>query len=251
MQTNQQINNSIDQFCPRYIFGPVISRRLGASLGINLVPRKKCNLDCLYCEVCPTDKHDENRIDYVNTQDLVEEIKSIDTKIDYLTLTGFGEPTLHKNLDKIISALKREFKYPVAMITNSLLLRGSAVRKELLELDLIVPSLDAVSQNIFEVLTRPVPGVKAEEVVEGLVKFREEFFGKMWLEILFVKGINDSKDEVFLLSEAINKIKPDRVQLNTVVRLPAYDGVNPLSLFELEKIANMLSYKNIDIIGVG
>ncbi len=234
----------------QYTFGPVVSRRLGLSLGIDLVPRKKCNLDCLYCEVCPTDKLDEDRIFYVDMPTLITEIKDINTEIDFLTLTGSGEPTLHKELDKMISALKQEFSYPIVMLTNSLLLRKEEVRKELLGLDLIVPSLDAVSQAVFRKINRPVKDVYAEDVVNGLIEFRKIFAGKMWLEILFVKGINDSPSEIKLLSEAIVKIQPDRVQLNTVARPPAYGVALPLSFEELQLVANQLNFKDIDIIGV-
>ena len=234
----------------KYTFGPVVSRRLGLSLGIDLVPRKKCNLDCLYCEVCPTDKLDEDRIFYVDMPTLIKEIKDVNTEIDFLTLTGSGEPTLHKELDKMISALKQEFSYPIVMLTNSLLLRKEEVRKELLGLDLIVPSLDAVSQAVFKKINRPVKDVYAEDVVNWLIEFRKIFVGKMWLEILFVKGINDSLSEIALLSEAIVKIQPDRVQLNTVARPPAYGVALPLSFEELQSVANQLNFKDIDIIGV-
>lgn len=234
----------------KYTFGPVVSRRLGLSLGIDLVPRKKCNLDCLYCEVCPTDKLDEDRIFYVDIPDLISEIKNIEADIDFLTLTGSGEPTLHKELDKMISALKQEFSYPIVMLTNSLLLRKEEVRKELLDLDLIVPSLDAVSQAVFRKINRPVKDVYAGDVVNGLIEFRKVFAGKIWLEILFVKGINDSPSEIKLLSEAIDKIHPDRVQLNTVARPPAYGVALPLSFEELQAAASQLNFKDIDIIGV-
>ncbi len=235
---------------PRYTFGPVVSRRLGLSLGIDLVPRKKCNLDCLYCEVCPTDKLDEDRIQHVDIQALISEIKSLDVAIDYLTLTGSGEPTLHKDLDKLIVALKKEFSYPIVMLTNSLLLRHEEVRRELLGLDLIVPSLDAVSQDVFKKINRPVKGVMASDVVNGLIEFRKIFAGKIWLEILFVKGINDTEEEVSLLADAVAKIKPDRVQLNTVARPPAYGGTFPLSFEELQKIGKQITSVEVDIIGV-
>lgn len=249
--TNQQINKSTNPHFPnhKYTFGPVVSRRLGLSLGIDLVPRKKCNLDCLYCEVCPTDKLNEDRIEYVDTQALIKEIKETKSAIDYLTLTGSGEPTLHVELDKMIPSLKKEFTYPIVMLTNSLLLRKEKVRNELLGLDLIVPSLDAVSQSVFKKINRPVEDVFASDVVNGLIEFRKIFSGKMWLEVLFVKGINDSDSEIKLLAAAISKIKPDRVQLNTVARPPAYGGIEPLSFDELKKISEQLNFKNVDIIG--
>jgi wyosine [tRNA(Phe)-imidazoG37] synthetase (radical SAM superfamily) len=233
----------------KYTFGPIVSRRLGLSLGVDLVPKKKCNLDCLYCEVCPTDKHDEKRIHYIKIDELIKEIKETNAEIDYITLTGSGEPTLHLELDSIISRLKENFSYPIVMLTNSLLLREKNIRKELLGLDLLVPSLDAVSQDIFEKINRPVKNVKAIDVLEGIKSFRQEFSGKIWLEILLAKDINDNEQEVSLLKQAINDIKPDKVQLNTVIRPPAFNTIYPLTTAELKNIAKKLNYRSVEIIG--
>jgi wyosine [tRNA(Phe)-imidazoG37] synthetase (radical SAM superfamily) len=233
------------------IFGPIKSRRLGFSLGIDLVPNKTCNLDCLYCEVGKTTCHSEERKTFIDLDKLVNEIKACPHHIDCLTLTGSGEPTLHKDLDIIISRLKSEFPYPIVLITNSLLLRDANVRQEIIGVDIIMPSLDAVSQDVFEKVNKPVPGVLAADIIEGLIQFRSMFLGKMWLEILFVKGINDSPSEVLAFKRAINAIRPDRVQLNTVVRVPAYkEGVGPLSVETLEAISDVLDFENIDILSL-
>ena len=141
------------------IFGPIASRRLGQSLGIDLVPSKTCNLDCLYCEVGKTTAHTEVRQSFIDLDALVAEIKACSHPIDCLTLTGAGEPTLHKDLDKIIARLKAEFSYPIVLITNSLLLRDEAVRQEIVNVDMVMPSLDAVTQDVFEKINKPVAGV--------------------------------------------------------------------------------------------
>lgn len=238
------------------IFGPILSRRLGYSLGIDLVPPKTCNLDCLYCEVGRTNHLTEERQSFINLEQLVAEIKACTHKIDCLTLTGSGEPTLCKNLDRIIARLKTEFSYPIVLITNSLLLRKEAVRKEVMGVDIIMPSMDAVTQSVFEKLNKPVKGVLAPDIVEGLVAFRAMFSGQIWLEILFVKGINDSPSEVLAMRQAIARICPDKVQLNTVVRAPAYKvGTEPLSVETLQAIADVLGFEHTDILpatkGVG
>lgn len=231
------------------IFGPVLSRRLGYSLGVDLVPRKTCNLDCLYCEVCPTNRHTETRDQFVDIEQLVNEIKALKHDFDYITLTGSGEPTLQINLDKIISRLKTEFKTPIVMLTNSLLLRFSEVRQELLELDLILPSLDAVFEDSFQKVNRPVEGVNASQVVEGLIEFRKIFKGQIWLEVLLVEGINDSVAEIEQMDKVFSSIKPDRVQLNTVVRPPAF-GVKGISYERLLFIKNSLKYPRVEIIAL-
>ncbi len=233
------------------IFGPIASRRLGNSLGIDLVKSKTCNLDCLYCEVGKTNALTETRQTFIDLDALVTEIKACPHKIDCLTLTGAGEPTLHKDIDKIIARLGADFNYPLVLITNSLLLREEAVRQEILGLDIVMPSLDAVSQDVFETINKPVAGVLASDIIEGLVRFRELFMGKIWLEILFVKGINDAPSEVLALKHAIERICPDRIQLNTVVRMPAYkEGVEPVSIETLQSIAEVLGFDNIDILSL-
>ncbi len=233
------------------IFGPIASRRLGHSLGIDLVPSKTCNLDCLYCEVGKTTLLTETRQSFVDLDALVAEIKACPYPIDCLTLTGSGEPTLHMDMDVIIARLKTEFSYPIVLITNSLLLRDEHVRREIVGVDIIMPSLDAVTQNVFEQVNKPVPGVQVADIVEGLVRFRDLFKGKIWLEILFVKGINDLPSEVLALKQAIARIRPDRIQLNTVVRAPAYkNGVAPISIETLQAIAEVFESDNIDILSL-
>lgn len=206
-----------------YCYGPVPSRRLGFSLGVDLVPKKTCSFDCIYCQVGRTVSKTIRRGFYVNISALKQELTAIikkKPKIDYVTLSGSGEPTLHKDLDKIIRVIKKitKKKYPVCLITNSSLLSRKNVRRELKDVDLIIPSLDASYPSTFQKINRPYPEISFQKVVAGLVQLRKEFRGEVWLEIMLVKGVNDSLAEAVKFRELIDKIKPDKVQLNLPVR---------------------------------
>lgn len=230
------------------IFGPVLSRRLGYSLGIDLLPFKTCNQDCLYCEVAKSNNITEKRENFININNLISQIKQIKGEIDYITLAGSGEPTLHANLDQIIRSLKQNFNSPIVLITNSLLLSKAEVREELLDCDIVLPSLDAVQQKIFQQLNRPIKNVNITGVIDGLIAFRKKFKGQIWLEILFCKNINDSKEHILDFKKAINKINPDKIQLNSVDRPPAYSTALSLSLTELQQIAELLDDDRVEII---
>lgn len=206
-----------------YCYGPVPSRRLGFSLGVDLIPKKTCSFDCIYCQAGRTDSKIIRRNFYVNIPALKQELTAIikkKPKIDYVTFSGAGEPTLHKDLDKIIRIIKKvtKKKYPLCLITNASLLSRKSVRRELKEVDLIVPSLDASCPEVFQKMNRPYPGISFQKVVRGLVQLRKEFLGKIWLEIMLVKGVNDSLADAVKFRELIDKIKPDKVQLNFPVR---------------------------------
>lgn len=206
-----------------YFYGPVPSRRLGFSLGVDLFPKKTCSFDCLYCQLGQSSKKTIRRFSFIKfpkfKRDLREIIKK-NSKIDYITISGSGEPTLHKDLDKIITAIKRitENKYSVAVITNSSLLYWKKVRKELAKADLIVPSLDAATTEVFSKLNRPHKGVVLKKIIEGLISLRKEFKGKIWLEIMLVAGVNDGKEEIEKIKKIVDKINPDKIQLNLPVR---------------------------------
>ena len=206
-----------------YVYGPVPSRRLGFSLGIDLTPCKTCSFDCIYCQLGKTTHKTIRRFLAVELAALEKEVKkkvSAAKKIDYITISGSGEPTLHKGLDEIISLLKKatKGKIPVAVITNSSLLSRKSVREELRNADLVVPSLDAASQSAFKKIDKPHEKIKIAKIIEGLSLFRRIFKGKIWLEIMLIKGINTTEKELFYLRQAIEKIKPDKVHLNLPVR---------------------------------
>jgi len=223
----------------KYLFGPVPSRRLGLSLGVDLLPFKTCTLDCAYCQLGRTTCLTLKREKRVSPEEVLEEIRSrSEDEFDYLTLAGSGEPLLHQGLDEIIRGAKEAVDRPVVVLTNGTLFFRDEVREEVMEADLIVPSLDAATQATFERVNRPHPDLLIDEIIEGLVRLREEFAGKIWLEVMLVKDLNDF--EADLIAEAAERIGPDRVQLNTVVRPPA-EPVQPLSPEEMERMLEIFS----------
>lgn len=205
-----------------HIFGPVPSRRLGLSLGIDLVPFKTCTLDCIYCELGKTATPVTERAEYVPYLQLKNEIETFfsaeDRKLDYITLSGSGEPTLNKALPRVIKLLRKLSKTPIALLTNGTLFNDPEVRREAAAVDVILPSLDVVSKDLFTAVNRPSPGLDIKEIIAGLIALRNEYRGQIWLEILFCRGLNDSPQEINRLVEAVTAIKPDKIQLNTVVR---------------------------------
>jgi wyosine [tRNA(Phe)-imidazoG37] synthetase (radical SAM superfamily) len=226
-----------------HIFGPVPSRRLGMSLGVDVIPKKICSLDCVYCEVGETTQKVVARKEYVSCDRVVREIREAvqrNLHIDWITFSGSGEPTLNSSLGGILREVKSFARIPVAVITNGTLLTLEEVRRDLLEADAVLPSLDAASQEIFEQIDRPHPDLRIDSIIEGLVQFRREYRGQIWLEILFVKGINDRTGEVVRLKKAIELIQPDKVQLNTVIRPPAVSGTRPVGLERMMEIRDLL-----------
>jgi len=224
----------------RHLFGPVPSRRLGRSLGIDLLARKTCTLDCVYCECGPTEELTLERREFVSTQDVLDELDTVladRPALDSITFSGSGEPTLHVGIGKIINYLKNHYpEYPVTVLTNGTLLTDPAVRSELARADRVVPSLDAVSDAAFAAVNRPHAGLDNTSIIEGLVLFREEYRGQFWLEIFLVPGLNDAPAELAALAAAAVRIRPDRVQLNSLDRPPAYAGIvapTPERLLEL------------------
>jgi wyosine [tRNA(Phe)-imidazoG37] synthetase (radical SAM superfamily) len=234
-----------------YLFGPVPSRRLGLSLGIDLVPYKVCSYNCIYCEVGETTDLTVKRREYVPLEEVKAELErffSSGAHADHITFSGFGEPTLHSGLGELARWVKHHTNIPIALLTNSSLLWIPQVREELSAVDVALPSLDAVSQETFVKINRPHPSLDVERIVDGLIRFSHEFTGKIWLEILLVKGVNDSPGEVERLSRVVREIAPERIQLNTVVRPPAVGGTAPLSHMEMAEIAQMLPGE-VEIVG--
>ncbi len=224
----------------RYLYGPVPSRRLGRSLGIDLVPHKICTYDCIYCQIGKTTRKTLLRKEYVPAKEVLEEVKTFlleeSSSLDYLSLSGSGEPTLHSKIRSIIKGIKEMSTIPVAVITNGSLLCEREVREDLLQADVLLPSLDAVSPEIFMKINRSHKRLSIERVIEGMVEFRKIYKGKIWLEILFCKGINDDKSELLKMKKVVEQIQPDRIHLNTVVRPPSEKWAVPLSQMEIEEI---------------
>lgn len=235
------------------IFGPVVSRRLGYSLGVDVVPPEKkiCTLDCIYCQVGRTVKQTIQRRDYVPTARILKEIDAtLPMKdIHFITFSGSGEPTLHKNLGKIIKRIKSLTKTPVAVITNGTLMDQPDVRRDLALADLVVPSLDAVTPEVFAAVNRPHSSLRIENIIKGIVQFQREFKGEIWIEVLLVKGVNDGVDELMRINEALELINPHRIHLNSVTRPPAETSAQQLEAAELQRIAGIFGHK-ATVIGV-
>jgi len=235
-----------------YTFGPVPSRRLGLSLGVDVIPKKLCSLDCVYCEVGITDKRGLARKEYLPAKDILAEVKDVIAEypnLDHITISGSGEPTLNSKIGDIIRGIKQMTNIPVAVLTNGTLLSDPQVRKDLMEADIVSPSLDAVTPEIFEKVDRPNPKLRIDSIVEGIKTFRKEYRGRMWIEILFVRGMNDQDDEVYKLKQVIDEIHPEKIHLNTVIRPPAYSIAQPTSEARLKEIQNILGDKS-EVIGI-
>jgi len=235
----------------KYIFGPVLSRRLGKSLGIDLIPYKTCSLDCIYCECGKTDNLTTKREEYVPTEDVIAELDGYlknQPDLDYITFAGSGEPTLHNNISKIIEFIKRKYpSYKIALITNGVLFQDNAVIEGIKKVDLIIPSLDAVSQSVFEKINRPASNIKSSDIIKGLKNLRKEYNGELWLEIFIVPGINDTADELQLFRDTIEVISPDKIQINSLDRPGTEDWVNKSKKSELSKISDFLKNNKLKI----
>jgi wyosine [tRNA(Phe)-imidazoG37] synthetase (radical SAM superfamily) len=236
----------------KYLFGPVPSRRLGMSLGIDLIPKKVCSLDCVYCEVGKTTKLTTDRLEYVKYDKVIAELKhymSNKPKIDFITFSGSGEPTLNNRIGDVLNFIKDNYpEVRTAVLTNGTLLSDKKLREELRQIDVILPSLDAASQKAFEKINRAHSKLSLQNYIQGLVDLRNEYEGKIWLEILFLKGYNDSDNELNKLKEAILKIKPDRIQLNTLDRTGTEEGLIPLTKKELQYVIDFWDLPNVEII---
>lgn len=224
----------------KYLFGPIPSRRLGISLGVDLVPLKVCSLNCVYCEVGRTTKLTLERQEYVPINDVIKELGaylSQAPELDYITFSGQGEPTLNSGLGKVIDYIKDNYpRYKVAVLTNGTLFWDAAVRQEVLRADVLLPSLDGALEQSFGKICRPHRDLEVGRVIEGMVKLRHEYAGKIYLEVFLVPGINDSEAELQMLRQALLEIRPDLVQLNTLDRPGTEPWVKPLSQEKLEEI---------------
>lgn len=236
----------------KHIFGPVPSRRLGISLGVDLVTHKICSLDCVYCECGKTTQLTLERQEYVRFRDVIKELDHYwqhNADPDYITFSGSGEPTLNSRLGEIIAYIKGEKPHiKVAVLTNSSLFSDPLVRQDLLRADLVVPSLDAVSKKAFTRINRPKRGLDVEKLVKGIESFAKEYTGKLWLEVFILPGINDSPSDLQLLKAAIKKINPDVIQLNTLDRPGTLSGIKPASRSQLEDVIKILGFPNSEII---
>ena len=234
----------------RHIFGPVPSRRLGFSLGVDIVPLKTCNFDCIYCQLGRTTRKTIKRMEYATAEEVLKELETSledGPAPDYITFSGSGEPTLNSKLGEIISEIKKMTSVPVAVLTNAGRFTPS-VRDDLYKADLILPSLDAVTQESFERINRPHEKLGIEHIIANLKILCKHFQGETWLEVMLAKGVNDSREEISKMAEVLGKINPDKIQLNTVTRPPSEPDALALSQAELERVKNILGDK-AEIIG--
>ncbi len=236
----------------KYIFGPVPSRRLGLSLGLDVIPFKYCSLDCIYCECGKTTNKTVERKPYVKTEDVLSELNKFLTKnikFNYITFSGSGEPTLNSEIGNMITEIKKIIPADkkIAILTNGTLFYKKEVRTELLKADLVVPSLDAASQKTFYKINRAPIELKIKKIIKGLIKFRKEFKGKIWLEIFFLKNINDTDKDISLLINASKKISPDKIQLNTIDRPPAEQWAQGLNRDEMNSILKKFLTKKLPV----
>ncbi|MCF8009824.1 MAG: radical SAM protein [Clostridiales bacterium] len=232
-----------------YLFGPVPSRRLGISLGVDLVPFKTCTLNCIYCECGKTTNLTVERKEYVPVREVLDQLSAYlnnEPELDYITFSGSGEPTLHSKIGEIISFIKENYpQYNVAVLTNGNLLPLESVRKQLKNADLIVPSLDAASEEAFQAINRPHSSLVCKDIISGLIQFREEFTGEISLEVFIVPGINTTEKELELLKTAIQSVKPDNVQIGTLDRPGTESWVKPASDEEMKKVAARLEHVEV------
>ncbi|HJN10542.1 MAG: radical SAM protein [Pirellulaceae bacterium] len=214
----------------KYTFGPVPSRRLGRSLGVDPIPLKTCNWNCVYCQLGRTSPLANQRRDYFPPEAIIADVKTTlashgPGQIDWLTFVGSGEPTLHASLGWMIQELKAYTEIPLAVITNGSLLYLPEVRRALLPADAVLPTLDAGSERLYQRIDRPVAGLTFERLVEGMIALRREFDGKLWIEVMLINGLNDSVAALEDLATVIQRIQPDDVHINLPVRPPTESSV--------------------------
>jgi wyosine [tRNA(Phe)-imidazoG37] synthetase (radical SAM superfamily) len=236
----------------RHIFGPVLSRRLGRSLGIDLLPFKTCSYSCVYCECGDTTNLTTARLEFLPTGEVIEELDQVlsgQPGLDYITFAGSGEPTLSRSIGPVITHIKTTHPcYSVAVLTNGSLFPRPDVRDDILRADLVIPTLTTVYQQTFERIHRPHPSLRIDAIIAGMEQFRKMYPGAFWLEVFIIPGLNTSDGELAGLKGAIERISPDRVQLNTVDRPPAEGWVRPAADAELERIRDVLGRSGIEII---
>lgn len=222
------------------VYGPVPSRRLGFSLGVDLIPYKLCPLDCIYCQLGRTTRLTTGRAEYVPVGDVLAELEANLGTVpapDFITLSGSGEPTLHSGIGPLIDGIRKISRAPVAILTNGVLLGEKDVQAGCLKADVVIPSLDAGDEEGYLRVNRPMTGLSFQSLVEGISLFRELFPGETWLEVMILAGITDSNAEVEKIASKAREINPHKIHLNTAVRPPAEESALAVSFPELERIA--------------
>ncbi|MDO8834333.1 MAG: radical SAM protein [Vicinamibacterales bacterium] len=228
----------------RHVYGPVPSRRLGRSLGIDLVPHKTCTYDCVYCQLGRTPLTTIERREYVPLGEVIPQLRQkLDSGSvpDYISLAGSGEPTLHAGIGDLIRAIKTMTRIPVAVLTNGSLLWRRDVQDALMGADLVLPSLDAGDEHRFQRVNRPHGEIDFHRMVDGLATFTKRFDGEVWLEVFLVEGQTGTPEEVRKIADLVARIAPARVQLNTVTRPPAEPLAHPVTEEQLTRLAALFT----------
>lgn len=238
-----------------YLFGPVPSRRLGLSLGIDLIPFKTCSFNCSYCECGATTNLFIKPQIFVATETIISEIEHYISNSykknppDYITFAGSGEPTLASNLKEVITYLKsKNLSSKIAVLTNTSLINHKKIRETLALCDLVVPSLDAVLTSSFKKINNPHPDIYIENIIQGLIEFRKEYSGNIFLEIFIIPNLNDSEEELKAFKKIIEKIKPNKIQLNSLDRPGTISGLEKAPRSLLEDIKSFWGFENTEIV---
>ena len=238
---------------PNHIFGPVLSRRLGLSLGVDLIPFKTCSYDCVYCECGHTTDKTITRQEFFPAEEVMAELRGVLASrphLDTITLAGSGEPTLSLSLGPVIAFVKRDYPdYTLSVLTNGSLMTDAGVREELLFADRVIPTLTSVFQPTFERIHRPHPVLRIKTIIGGFVRFRKMYDRALWLEVFVIPGVNTTDVELEGLKAAIEQINPDLVQLNTLDRPPAEERVMAATDAELERVRDVLGRTGVEIVG--
>lgn len=224
----------------KYLFGPVPSRRLGRSLGVDIIPLKTCTQNCIYCQLGKDAPQILERKKYAPIGSVLEELKSKiadGLEADFITISGSGEPTLHSGLGELIRGIRAVTRIPVAVITNGTLLSRPDVRTDCGLADVVLPSLDAGDMETFQKMNHPHPDLDFEQYVDGLVRFRSEYAGQIWLEVFFCEGINTTEQAISNLKTRIAQVAPDKIQVNTSVRPVVHPEAARVEPERLEQIA--------------
>jgi wyosine [tRNA(Phe)-imidazoG37] synthetase (radical SAM superfamily) len=229
----------------RYVFGPVPSRRLGRSLGIDPIPHKICNWNCVYCQLGRTRPLVNERKEYIPSEEILAEVRDVlenhaPGEIDWVTFVGSGEPLLHARIGYLIRQVKDMTELPVAVISNGSLLYLADVRQEIAAADAVLPSLDAGTADLYRKINRPHPDITFEKLVQGLIAFREEYQGQLWIEVMLIRGLNDTSQALAEIASVLNQIEPDSIHINSPTRPPAETWVGPADEQSLRKAVEIL-----------
>lgn len=237
----------------KHIFGPVPSRRLGVSLGVDLVKPKSCNMNCVFCECGATPILAQKRESFKDVKEIEKELNSIlkEIKPDYITFSGAGEPTLSKDLGEVINWIKQNTDIKVCLITNGLLLSENEVIDEILDADLIIPTLNSVNNSVFHKINRPAQTTNISMIMEGLKKLSSRYKGKVYIESFIIEGLNDKKEDLEEMANFLKEIRFDKLQLNSLARKGTESWVKPASIECLNNVKKILcknGIKNVEII---